>query len=234
MFFGISGFMIIAFFSYPRERIVLSVFISILFAVTISLYHKLHPLKKTTFDVKSKHFFITSIFLLVFSHVILISRFNGELHLKKALVARSSGESDVIIKEVNQAKSFFYSLDPTAAPIVWYSGVAKFQMNKIEEALRDFQLAYSLHPNHIFVINNYATCSELLGDHDNAINLYKHTLEIAPHLEEALVNLSLVYSGLKQYKNAYETITKCNQDILSQELKDYMQSLEGKENETLN
>jgi len=155
-------------------------------------------------------------------------RLKGEIHTKDALIARAADMKEAVIAEIAKARSNFYTVDPTAAPLAWYSGVAHFSLDHLDEAAVDFEQAYLDHPNHMFVLNNLATCCELKGDHDRAIELYKQVLYIAPHLDEALINLSLVYNNIGQYQMAYKMIKRCNPDVLKGEIRNYMDDLERK------
>jgi tetratricopeptide (TPR) repeat protein len=116
---------------------------------------------------------------------------------------------DVVIQEIDEAYSSYATLDPMVTPLPWYRGVAHFSKNNTVAALDDFKRAYAIHPYHIHVLNNLATCYETSGDHFAAIEFYNKALAISPRFEESLLNLTAVYFNLGNYEEAYQTILKC-------------------------
>jgi len=134
----------------------------------------------------------------------------------------------VVISEIDKGYSVFATLDPTSAPLQWYRGEANFLLNNKEEALEDYKKAYKAHPYHIHVLNNLATCYELANDHDHAIYYYKKALELFPRFERALINLGAVYYNIGKYKDAYETLSRCNANTNKSELKQYLKVVKEK------
>ena len=219
MFFGIMGYMIIAFFSFPKERIFHSVFLMLMAAAVISIYHEVFPGTLTRTSRNQKRKLITKVrkhekernqiscfrysmfpwlknfaaksaeiitkrlkfklpirtafaavvgIMLIFSLFVGIVRFNSEAHTRNALAARQSENPEAVISEIDKAASWFYSLDPTSTPLMWYRGMANFQLGHREKALEDFKKAYEHHPNHIHVLNNLGTCYALLKQPEKA------------------------------------------------------------------
>ena len=133
------------------------------------------------------------VFFLILSVAVGIVRFNSEIHTRNALAARQSGNWELVIHEIDRADSWFYSLDPTATPLMWYRGMANFFRDRRGQALDDFKMAYGHHPNHIHVLNNLGTCYALLQNPDKAIEFYRKVLQISPFFKETLVNLCAIY-----------------------------------------
>lgn len=225
MLFGMIAYLSIAIFAYPRERITLTVLMTLILAITISLSTRV---RKPVSGNRSKSNLAVLIICLIFSlQAVLIgmTRLKGEIHVKNALAARAEDRRDDVITEIDRAYSRLYTVDPTAAPLKWYSGVAHFSCGRYREARRDFEDALRAHPNHIYVLHNLGTCAEKLGDHETAIKMYRKTLEIAPHFDEALANLSIVYYNLGEYDTALSFILRCNQESLGDKLIKYRENL---------
>ena len=117
-----------------------------------------------------------------------------------------------MIDEADKAQNTFYNIDPMSAPICWYAGVANFALNNLKEAKINFEKAYTIHPYHIHVINNLASCYEKLNDHKKAIELYNEALKISPDFEETILNLSGSYYNSGDFEKAYLTIRKCSEN----------------------
>ncbi len=210
MIFGIVGYMTIAFFTYPRERIEHSVYLTLMMAVVLSRYHVIYPLQLSRRRLHPAFAAIVVIIILCLSFITGWSRLTAEIHTKRALMARQTQDWKTVIEEIDQAGSPVYTIDPTSAPPSWFRGVAYFSLGDYDAALTDFQRAYKYHPYHIHVLNNLASCYEVTGDHDRSIEYYRKALLISPGFEEALLNLSVVYYNKKQYIKAYETISRCD------------------------
>lgn len=114
------------------------------------------------------------------------------------------------IKAISNIDPKFYNLSPTGMPVYWYRGIAHYDLNEFELALKDFKVAYKNHPYHIFVLNNLASSYEIKGNHEKAIKYYNKVLEISPKFDEALINLSAVYYNIGKYEKAFQTISKCD------------------------
>lgn len=228
MLFGIIGYMIISFFSFPKERIVHSIYLMFMMATVLSIYHKLFPIQKKFTNATVLSLTIPSLILLLVSIAVGYTRLNAEIHTKRALAAREASNWEDVISEIDKAYSKFYTMDPTAAPLSWYRGVANFSLDNINKAFKDFKRAYEIHPYHIHVLNNLATCYELLGNHNSAIDYYNKALVISPRFEEALINLGAVYYNRGKYEEAYKTLLRCDQNSKNLKLSTYLEIVKNK------
>ncbi|MBN4065748.1 tetratricopeptide repeat protein, partial [Candidatus Amoebophilus asiaticus] len=208
MCFGIVGYLVISSFSFPIERIEHNIYLMLIMASLISIYHKSAPKKEYIKPAKVFLFTFSALILLLFSMVIGIKRLNAEIHTRKALIARESNNWGLVKSEINKAYNIFYTMDPTSIPLPWYRGVAEFSSNNIIDALSSFEIAYQISPYNVQVLNNLATCYEMSGEHEKAIDFYKKTLEVSPRFIDAIINLSAVYYNRGKYKEAYELLIK--------------------------
>lgn len=228
MFFGIIGYLVISFFSFPKERIVHSILLMFMMSTILSIYNKLFPLRKEMSRFVIGGLTISSLILISISIVLGYVRLNAEIHTKKAIAAQEANNWQAVITEIDKAQTRFSNMDPMSTPLPWYRGVANFSMNNINEALKDFQKAYGIHPYHIHVLNNLATCYELLGDHGNAIFYYNKVLDIFPRFEETLINLSAVYYNTGKYEIAYKMLMLCDENSSNPKLPLYLEMVMNK------
>ncbi|MBN1352100.1 O-antigen ligase family protein [candidate division KSB1 bacterium] len=210
MLFGILGYMVVACFSYPKERIVHAIFLMLLIGIILSIYHSVFPIKKTPSRALRLLVLSFSLAILMLSIWVGYARLHAEMHTKKAIAAWHAGDWKTVIEEVENANTIFYEIDPTSAPLSWYKGVANFSLNRKDQAFENFRKAYKVHPNHIHVLNNLATCYELAGEHDTAIPLYERALQISPAFDDARINLGASCFNAGRYQHAYDTLLKCN------------------------
>jgi len=192
MLFGIIGYMIIASFSFPKERIFHSIFLILIAASVVSTYNQVFPKPRKIGCHKIRSLKILIVSFLIFSVFVGIVRFNSEVHTRNALAARQSDSWELVINEIDRADSWFYTLDPTSTPLMWYRGMANFLQGRRETALDDFKKAYEHHPNHTHVLNNLGTCYALLQHPEKAIEFYRKALEISPGFERCLINLRIL------------------------------------------
>ena len=202
MLFGIIGYMVISFFSFPKERIVHNILLMLNLACIVSAYHRSFPEKNKISDSKILILNHLAMLLLIFCAIVGYTRLVSEAHLKDALAARQTGDWQTLRSAIDRADSLFYQLDPVSVPLVWYRGIANYEMGKFSEAFEDFKKANHIHPNHIHVLNNLATSYAKLGDYESAIEYYKKALDVCPRFAEARINLGVIYFHMGDFAGA--------------------------------
>ena len=226
MFFGIVGYIVIASFSFPKERIFHSVFLMLMTAIVVSIYAQSCTHGKNVVRVFVFALAVPSLCVLLFAVINGYVRLNGEIHTKRAFAARRAQNWPAVISEIDKGYSVFATLDPMSTPLKWYRGEANFLSNNVPQALEDYRKAYDAHPYHIHVLNNLATCYELQGEHDKAITYYNKALRIYPQFDDALINLGATYFNSTRYEESYETLLRCDPNTNDPRLKKYLKSVE--------
>jgi O-antigen ligase len=192
MLFGITGYMVNAFFCFPKERIVHNVFLTLIMSCILSEYHRKFKIN----TIKNKLLFrnqnLILLTLLIFCIVFSYARLNAEIHVQRALEARKIGDWQRVLSETAQADSRCYNMDPASTPVSFYRGVANFSLGRMSAALDDFKNAYQVHPYHIHVLNNLGTCYALSGDNEKAAEFYRKALAVSPQFRDAIVNLEKI------------------------------------------
>jgi O-antigen ligase len=161
MCYGISGYLIIALFSYPRERGLHSVLVMLMAAAVVASYHRLYP--AITKGKKGWVRMLKSTMILLFVGCFLLNGFRlySEIQLKKALQARAKGEWHKVIAHIDRAFLSVYPLDPFGVPLPWYRGMAHYNMGDLPMALVDFRRAVLYHPHHNRSLHNLAILEKL-------------------------------------------------------------------------
>lgn len=221
MLFGIIGYLIIAFFSFPKERIYHQILLHTIFLFVLSANNEFSESKK---DISHKTVFITCMIIFVhitFSLWVVFKRLNAEIHTKQALIARTNKNWNEVIDNINKATTVYYEIDPTSAPLMWYKGEAEFLLGNVRTALSDFIVAYETSPYHLHILNNLGTCYELTGEHEKAITIYNKAITLYPKFNETIINLAIIYYNLEQYKMAYNTIVRSTEIDSNPKIKKY-------------
>lgn len=175
---GIFGFMIIAFFSFPMERVEL---LFLLFCMVIPSF------QRAKYESKSyKVIVVLPILLLVFS----LSRITQErnmLDAKKQELDGNIAESENVLGTINTS---IYAIDHTGTPIEWHKGNIKFKQGDFHTALLHFKKAEGHNPFHPHVLSNIAACYFQKGAIVQSEKYYRKVLKIQPQFSEAILNYS--------------------------------------------
>lgn len=208
MIFGLSAYLIISFFSFPKERIEHQIYLHLIFAIGVSEYYKLNPKQKNPGRGMVVPVSIAVLILLTIGCYLTLSRYNSEKHIAKAYNFRNQGNWKSEIKEYEKAKSFITKVDVFSTPLSWYIGEAWYNLSELDSAHINFRKAYVVNPYHLHVLNNLGTTYELKGNSNKAEDLYKEAHNIAPRFEDPLFNLCALYYNTGKYNLAYENICK--------------------------
>lgn len=228
MLFALSSYLVVSFFSYPRERMVHQQFLAFILAVIATNRASVWP--ASGYYSRNRALFIGSLFLVVslFCTVVGVDRYISETHTRKVLVARARGDVDGAIREAGLARSRFYVMDPTVTPLMWYRGVGHYTKGNLDRAEADFEEAFRIHPNHLHVLNNLASCFEQSGEREEAIALYERALKISARFEPALINLAAVYFQEEDYEKAREILSRCSERSKDPRRNKYMKLIQDK------
>ncbi len=224
LFMGITGYLVNSFFSFPRERVFLSLLFYLYLGLVAGIYHgTIKPKPGGTAGTAIVVPVFTILFILLTGSFILsLSRVRSEKLVKRALYDKVSNNWDAVVQNITAAVSPFYTLDPAATPIRWYRGVAFFSKGNKDAALNDFKLAEKYHPNHVQVLNNLGTCFEVKKDHERAVFYYKRALAISPVFYESAINLGAAYFNSGKYDLALQTFENLSGKIRDPRVAKYL------------
>ncbi len=196
-----------AFFGFPKDRTFLQTEFAIIIAFSLLF---LEDAKRKSFTIKLPSVVMLICFIFyVFKGTQLLA---AELQLSKLIEARKNNQHDLVLTYVESIKDKNYLMDQTSTPIYFYEGVALFSLQKIDEAMLAFHKAESLHPYHLHVLNNLATCYSIKGDFNRSIAYLNKALEISPDFQEAIINLSGLHYNQRNYKEAYKYFFRARTD----------------------
>lgn len=210
LFSTILGYVFISMVDFPMERIAHNTIFFLIVSIIISgTINQRNNIKSYT------PVWILYLFLIITLCAIYVGyiRYNSEIHVANAIQYKVKNNWPMVIKEINKAyDAQYYEIDNTSTPLLWYRGLAYFQQNQTERALVDFKQAYSVNPNHIYTLNNIATCYGILGKIENAKEFYNTALELNSTFKESRVNLAILYFNENQYTKALDIILQSRID----------------------
>jgi len=181
---GVLGFMVIAFFSFPLEKVELMILL-FLFLIPVLDRQRVGDELKVQSLLKSPQFYILTL-TLVSLISLLVYLFQMELiyfdYKKTAKVS--------VLDDINKD---FYTIDPNSTPVHWHIANDLYQKGKFEDAIENYQLALQASPYHAHALNNTGSSYYALGQIDSAKLYYDKTLAVNPLFTETLMN----YASLK-------------------------------------
>ncbi len=206
LLFGLILYMVIAFFSYPKERMVHTMLVSLMLAASLSLYGRTVTARVPSRIRGQAVLTVVAILLAAPAFLIGLVRLEAEFHTKRMLTARAQGDWTSVVREIDLVSSRWIQIDHTATPLAWHRGIANYTLGNHDTAFDDFNSALKVHPNHLHVLNNLATCYEQKGIHDSAEYYYRRALQIVPGFEETIINLAAVLYNAERYQEALSTL----------------------------
>ncbi|MBN1327430.1 MAG: O-antigen ligase family protein, partial [Candidatus Cloacimonetes bacterium] len=225
---GLIAYLVIAFFSFPRERYFHTLLLMI-YAALISSSFAQEKIKTSKFKTLINHLIVLfHLVILITIIVVGYHRLKAEIHLRNAISARRSNRHDLVIATINKIDNRFLNMSPSGTPINWYRGNAYTQIGYVYNAFIDYYIAAENHPYHIYILNNLGTSYELMGNHSQGKKYYNKVLDISPRFEETLTNLSAACYNAKDYIKAAEIIGRVNPRSRNPKFLFYRRKIEDK------
>jgi O-antigen ligase len=212
LLFGMICYMTDAFFSFPQERIEHTVYLMLIMATALAVYHKLFPLEKKSHRFATRLVMAPLLILLCLPIALGCLRLRSEIHADRAIAALAMGNWPTVIAEIDQAASPFATMDALTHPFVWYRGCANFALKRFQEAHEDFKKAQAIHPNLANVLNDLASSYAALGEYGRALVYCEKAIAISPYFEDGLINLGVMYYNTGRYAEAYRVLLRCSRN----------------------
>ncbi|MGZ4022519.1 MAG: O-antigen ligase family protein [Flavisolibacter sp.] len=206
MLCGLAAFAIDGCFSFPMERIEHVFYLLLMSGIILGLY-LMHAPQKTVINV-SKQRALALFALAALILFISIRKFNFETHAYQVKVYHSTNQYQDVIREVNESKNPFASLDVNGDPLQMFSAIANKQLKQYDQALAEAKLALKYNPYNARVYNTIGTIYTETYKFKNAIEAYNKALSITPKSDISLKNLAVNYFNVKDFANCLATLNK--------------------------
>ena len=204
------GYGFISLVDFPMERFSHNIIFFTLASFIIAGRLKQKGLTKEKLPTWVTYLFL---FITCFAVYVASIRYQGEIHAANAIHYKSKGNWNYVIKAIDKAYyPTHYQMENTSTPLLWYRGVAYFNQQKYDLALKDFQSAYKVNPFHVHVLNNLATSYQMRGDSKKAKEFYRAVFKVNPTFKESRINLAAILYNEKSYVEALDVILKSKVD----------------------
>jgi len=187
IFFSLVGFIVYSFLSFPHERIIHNLILTVLLALIVK--GDKNPIYLKYLKLYNIVFLMLIMAALSFGSI----RYICEYHARKAIFAKNRGDYNTVINEVKKVNTSVYPMDPLSTPVYWYEGLAFYTKGDYTNAQKLFEKAYAINPYHAHILNNLASSYLKNNNVDAGIDFYKKTLQIYPDFEETKFNLCAAY-----------------------------------------
>ncbi len=220
------GYLLIAAFDFPKERIEHLIYTALLLAFLSSELTSAGYLKAIKFPKWVNLGVGAMLVALILNVVIGGYRIKGEYYTAYMITAKHQQKWNALIHYAHKAQSVFYQLDPTAAPLNWYIGTAYFTLGNADAAITNFKQAYQYSPYSQHITNDLASCYEVKGQHEKAKSLYQESIRISPTFEDPRLNLGAIYYNEKNYTEALKWVESVTEDLPRK--KQYLETIKKK------
>lgn len=199
---GVLGYMVIASFSFPRERIEHQVLLFIVFAIVAFESDYLPKVSRWM-----KWVFILP---LVLGVLIGAYRLNGEYHAREMITAKKSSDHQNTIELAQAAQSPFYNYVGGDVPISSFMAEAHLRLTNHDAFEFYSKKAYEEAPFNYEVVSNYGMSLNAQQRYDEARSVLLDAHAINPRFDGALLNLAIVHYNLQRYSEAEEWLDRVN------------------------
>lgn len=203
---GLGIYSLISLLDFPKERAEFMLLLTVIVVIT----DRKHPGIRVFIPGTT----ISLAILLSASLFYGVWRYNHELNLKQLLIARNQEEHTKVITQSEKIVNPWYTLDFSAMPIQWYTGVSAFQQGNFEKAKSHFIAAHAAHPYSHQVLNNLGSTFWQLGDPLESIRWFTKCLSMHPDFEEPRFNLAVIFANQQKYTASEEILQPVVYDTL--------------------
>lgn len=227
---GIVGYLIVSFFSFPNDRPNHWIFISLLMAIIlVDQFNVKEHKRNENLLTPIKFLIVVSLAITSYAVYFGIKAIISEVNIAKVITAKEKKDWDKVGYFAEKANYYFAPIEPSSSfPISQYQGLAEYNKGNFVDALGHFKKAYAKHPTSISVINNLGSVYGQMGQMDSSIVFHKKSLEIFPHYETSLMNLTRAYYIMEDYEKAYQVVLSCDPKSENEQVKNARVAIEAK------
>jgi len=179
---GLIGYMVVACFSFPKERAFMSMVLVIYLALSLG---KAPRMRVSGF---ANYIFIIAAVLIA---VFFAGRIQAERRSRQIVDAHAVRDWHRVIRLTADFKPKSY-ITLTGTPVMYYRGLAYEMIDDYQRAGRAYSAAARAHINHIYTLGGIGICYYKLGQLDRAADCYKRLLYIKPNHIGAKHNLYMI------------------------------------------
>lgn len=195
---GLLGYMTIAFFSFPTERVFHTMILLIFMGIALSN----HETIRISFAKQNFYpFSIVLTLMIVVCIYVFGVRYQTERRLLGIRYLRNQMNDWQAIYEKTKSYSFLSTLHPNTVPIEFYQGESNYMLGRHNESFNNFKKALTQNPHDVKTLLNLSACYKTIGEFDKAKEMCEHALKICPTDKAVLNNLEVIKESIKTKGN---------------------------------
>ncbi len=191
LFFAETAYVVFSAFSFPRERIGLSVVMALVFAMTVALHLSSRPGAGELGRNGVSTLVIIALVVVSAAGVIGWVRLRSETYVKSAYRDIKLGQYRQAVAELDHAVSPLYTVDRSGFPVRLYRAVAREALGREDEARHDLERACRESPYNVMALDRLALSFARLGNAGQAMLLWQKALRIHPGYQPAVHGLAV-------------------------------------------
>lgn len=223
---GLVGYIVVANFSFPKERIEHQTWLVLLFSFLLyySKKHYKNIPRLSLSKINTRLFVLIGLLGLGLNVVIGHYRYQGEKAMREVYIdATPNARKKQLLRD---AESYFYKLDHVGFPMSWYAGIIANAESNPKEALEYFTTAYERNPFNFKILSDLAAVHGNLNNQEEAKKYLIKAQNINPENDGVIFNLAVLHYNWKDYTAAFNWAQKLSDKHPRK--KELLQRLEGK------
>lgn len=211
MLAGLAAFACDCMFSFPTERIEHSLYIMLMAGIILGSYKNVAAKETSPKNLSNKPLLFLILSILIFNLFIGYKKYNYEVHLNRAKAYENLHNFTEMINEAEAGKSDLITMGPETGIIMQLkTAIALKELKRYDEALKEINIAKTYNPNSANVWSTMGTIYTDLKQYDKAIPCYEKAIQLTPHYDIVLKNLSVNYFMANNYEACIKTLNKIN------------------------
>jgi len=205
-----TGYLIIAFFDFPRERAELNFYVACIIAWILYLINQTESLKKilTLNYPYQKLWMASTVVLLIGILYVGLIRYNSEVQVKYTKALFQNKAWDKVIAASQKVKHPLYTIDPTELPVDYYACYAYFNKKDYPNTIEYGKRAIEDSPYHQSSLLQIATAYAEMKNFNKGATYYEQALQMHPTNNRILESLAICYYNSNQIEKAKEVVKR--------------------------
>lgn len=217
---GLIGYVTDSMFSFPLERINQQVYLSLIIASAVVIFHQAHP--KKPFNLNKKLFLGGILPFLFFGIYYCTEVINLEYRVKAARNEQFRSNWPGLAYFASQIPQTLKNVDLEGFPVSWYAGLAATNMRDFETAKKEYEKARACFPNHVKVLNNLGQAYIETGSYNKGLEMCQKALSILSYYPESFTNSAVAYLKMGQPDESFIMLLKIREHDRSKPIQNLM------------
>lgn len=217
---GLIGYVTDSMFTFPLERVNQQVYLSLIIASAIVIFHQAYPKKPLNLN---KRLILSGMLpFLLFGIYYCAEVLNMEYRVKAARNEQFRSNWPGLASFASQIPQTLKNVDLDGFPISWYAGLAATNMRDFETAVKEYEKAKACFPNHVKVLNNLGQAYIETGNYQKGLEMCQKALSILSYYPEAFTNSAAAYLKMGQPDESFIMLLKIREHDRSKPLQKLM------------